>query len=295
MAIYNLIFTFFFSNSAQAHLCDRAFFAQTQNEMQSMIEQTKKDLEDNDRFITRRSLRDYIDVFQTQENPYYFQELLSNLPQSATWFDMGAGHGKALLDALFFSNHAHIKNFVGVSYEAPKSESLSQASSRHQGRFHYIETGFLENHWHKNQLSESFAPWNNKVDLITDYFGPMSYTFDLSKVLKIYLNLLKLNGRVLLQLSFVKNPEKSLEQDLFFNRSGAEESDFRSALEQIFENITGTQTKIEMISRSDFNGIERETFRIELKKVSHEFEVPLIKTLHFFSHRPVRRHLQFEP
>jgi hypothetical protein len=135
MVFYKFIFAVLMSIQAQAHLCDHSFLVQTIDDFQSMLQMTQKDLEDNGNFITRRSLRDYSDVFQTQDNPFYFQELLTKLPQSATWFDMGAGHGKALLDALFFSDHAHIKNFVGVSYEAPHSESLQKALSHHQGRF----------------------------------------------------------------------------------------------------------------------------------------------------------------
>jgi hypothetical protein len=122
----------------------------------------------------------------------------------------------------------------------------------------------------------------------------MSYTFDLSKVLNIYLRLLKLNGSVLMQMSFVKNPEKPLEQDLFFDKRGHQETDFQTALQMLFSKVEGIQTDVEALAKSDFNGVARETFRIEIKKVSSDFKVPPIQTLHFFSYRPVRRHLQIQ-
>lgn len=109
------------------------------------------------------------------------------LKKGDVWIDFGAGQFNALAASRFGDdvNSPQSNVFlVGVAIEtspqAPNVRSLSRA-----GNFKALLGKPVENY------ADNEIP---KADLITDFFGPLSYSPDFSRVLQIYLDHLKVGG-----------------------------------------------------------------------------------------------------
>lgn len=150
-------------------------------------------------YIYRRTLREY-----WQEMGNEFPRHLGRLPPGAVWLDSGAGLGLAtaqMHDAvgpLFAGREAFTRvplRTIAVSRErfshlSDFSTSVRDAISR--GAHRIIE----------GQLVESLSIADiGPCDLITDVFGPASYTDDLSSLFNHYYRLLAPGGHALIRLS----------------------------------------------------------------------------------------------
>ncbi len=112
------------------------------------------------------------------------------------WIDLGAGEAHALRG--FLAAHAGTREHgkwqgVGVGVEAPKDAFYEQdlAAIHERGgadAFHY-RTGFFAN------IPDAELP---KADLITDYYGVLSYTDSFSRDFERSLALLKPGGKMIL-------------------------------------------------------------------------------------------------
>ncbi len=150
-------------------------------------------------YIFRRTLRQYWEELGNE-----FPRHLGRLPPGAVWLDSGAGLGLATAqmheteDPLFARGKAFTRvplRTIAVSREhfshlSDFSTSVRDAISR--GAHRIIEGQPVES------LSiADFGP----CDLITDVFGPASYTDDLSSLFNHYYRLLAPGGHALIRLS----------------------------------------------------------------------------------------------
>lgn len=125
-------------------------------------------------FTTNRGLNDYADAFKD------LKSTLKKLNGNQHWIDLGSGDGKAIYDFYFsFEGRAKTTGVVLVEPEFSVRKHLPQQSYSHfSGRFF------------EDIPLEEFE----KADVITDYYGVLSYTKDFSGALAKILALLKPNG-----------------------------------------------------------------------------------------------------
>ncbi len=116
---------------------------------------------------------------------------LSGLRKNAIWFDMGSGINKALVKGL--ESNTQIRRGVGLS--KVKTEG-AWGDKRVPGRMKQINGDTLESLVDQGRLKNHMG----RVDLITDVFGPLSYTKNVVKVMQIYLDLLAQNGQAMISL-----------------------------------------------------------------------------------------------
>jgi len=149
----------------------------------------------NSKFTTDRDLDDYKFHFGDP-----FQEAIKKRVDGAiqTWIDLGAGHAIAMRDFLKHDQgtilHGAWKG-VAVGVELPKDEKFSTDVVRIREKggsdaFHY-RTGFFAD------IPAAELP---QADLITDYFGALSYTHTLSSDLQRALTLLKPGGKLIVTM-----------------------------------------------------------------------------------------------
>lgn len=148
-------------------------------------------------FTVNRSLAIYSAHFPFK-NTTTLMDVVTQLPLGSKWIDMGAGQGNALVDGL--KANQGITEGIAISYSRPPS-----AKDDHEvpGRFQYIDGDFVENLASAGELDQ----WMNQVDLITDVFGPLSYSEQLPQLLQIYVDLLKRNGTAVFNLMAERNYE----------------------------------------------------------------------------------------
>jgi len=154
-------------------------------------------------FNTSRRLSDYSqNLFPGNDKGFF--AMLSSLPENGIWIDMGAGEGKALIEGLMKSEKTI--QAIGISYRMPqKTLALKSAlDPKLQSQFRYIDGAFVEDLWMQGRLNEFIG----KADLITDVFGPFSYSKDLPHLLKTYLALLRQGGTLSLNVMIEKNNVK---------------------------------------------------------------------------------------
>jgi hypothetical protein len=151
------------------------------------FEQTKIEneyLEMND-FKVSRDLQKYSTVnlpFEKTKN--VFDEVMA-LPEGSRWIDMGAGEARALVDGLVANTK--IAEGIAIAYERP---FVIANPEKVPGRFRYLEGDFVENMAKEGRLDQFVG----KVDLITDVYGPLSYSEKIPPLLQIYFDLLKPGG-----------------------------------------------------------------------------------------------------
>ncbi len=107
--------------------------------------------------------------------------LLPELNSSKRWLDAGAGRARAQLDLLELkkSKSESVPEMIALSYKKPWFVTTKKES------FKYLEGQFIED-YHPAELGT--------FDLITDLFGPYSYSKNPVIVLNQYLNLLNIHG-----------------------------------------------------------------------------------------------------
>lgn len=132
------------------------------------------------KFVTNRGLWDY----EVYLHPG-FREKLKTLSSEQHWIDLGAGKAKAQSDFL--------GNFTDPRL-APKSTAVCFKLDRWFGVPHFqgkleVKEGMFEKH-----DTKSWA----KADLISDFFGVLSYTRDMTTSLQKTFDLLKVGGELYL-------------------------------------------------------------------------------------------------
>lgn len=119
-----------------------------------------------------RGLGEYYDNFGET-----FRKVLTNPRSGFRWLESGAGHANVPRDYLRLNPEADVQ-IVGVSFFAPPGAFESP-------KFIHLGGRLLENITNKEL---------GKFDLITDNFGPYSYTEQIDRVLQKYIDLLNVGG-----------------------------------------------------------------------------------------------------
>lgn len=154
-----------------------------ENAVKKQVERTEisnPSLAEN-KFNTSRDLASYNAYFKFSESKTLV-DVLDGLPEQAVWMDMGAGKEFALNEGL--KRNPRIEWGIAVSYKRP---TYLEDHTAVASRFKSYEGDFVENMYHDGK----FAQFEGKVDLITDVFGPFSYSKNLPVLLQTYFNLLK--------------------------------------------------------------------------------------------------------
>ena len=154
---------------------------------------TEMNLKDNN-YEQFRILSEYNDFFMFRHARDLLQTL-STLMKGATWFDMGSGKNVALVKGL--ENNSQIRRGVGVS--ATRTE-FALGDQRVPGRLKQVNGDYLEN----LVAAGHFKKHMGKVDLVTDIFGPLSYSQKIVEVMQIYLDLLKTNGQIMAAIQIAR-------------------------------------------------------------------------------------------
>lgn len=173
---------------------------QTEQETQLALLQIRYKVASNS-FPVERDLSHYKHAFPE------LAERLATFPSDGIWMDMGAGEARAMLSYL-----AELKSAVGVgqrqllaigaSIPENNENDIRLAQREDRGRFYYIES-YIE------KLEFADLP---KADLITDVYGPLSYSSSLSQILLRYIAQLKVGGDLFILAdpsnTLIRHPEK---------------------------------------------------------------------------------------
>ena len=225
--VFLLVFAFcklfLFSGSVLAQeKCER-LFDQGSDSSQQVLEKhllsTAKNLENNN-YTQARVLDEYNEFFLFRAGKDLLQTL-AELHQGATWFDMGSGRNVALVKGL--EKNPQIRRGVGVS--ATRSE-FALGDQRVPGRLKQINGDYLENLVKQGRLRNQ----KGKIDLITEVFGPFTYSRNVTEVMQIYMDLLKTNGQLMMAFQIsrgkvrsVFGPEESYPYNSVFSEKGLNE------------------------------------------------------------------------
>ncbi len=113
------------------------------------------------------------------------------LSTDSFWLDGGAGQANFYFDYLKnprFSSKSKAK-FIGINASLPPNfEKLRDWETNSPRSFAYYPLCKVEDF--------NADEFENKIDLITDIYGALSYTGDLSKVLYQYMKILKVGGKL---------------------------------------------------------------------------------------------------
>lgn len=130
-------------------------------------------------FVTGRSLGEYIQyLFEG------FSTSLKNLKPTDHWIDLGAGKGYAAEEYIkSFGTAQSAANVTLITYKLDRWFGIS----KHQGKLDVLDGRLLEN-IPKGEIK--------KAKLMTDVFGVISYTRDLSRALDIIFDRLETGGEL---------------------------------------------------------------------------------------------------
>jgi hypothetical protein len=242
------------------------------------------------------------------KNSERVEDTVQALPEGSVWVDMGAGQARALAEGL--RKNPKIAKGVAIAYKKPfnaiKDPSgtsvlrriLSRVfepqrefvPTKAADRFSYLHGDYVENMYRDGKLDDL----KGNVDLITDVFGPVSYSENLPDVLQTYFDLLKQNGVLIVNLML----------DVNYSGHGANFKQIPAqAKNQVFTDrtidrngvITWLKTipGIEVIDESEVqgNGIARErSAGIKIVKTAEDVIVPrTLKTEVYEAGSPPKR------
>lgn len=158
------------------------------------VKKTEKTISTNG-FTTARDLTEYQSIFKIRNEDYLkgpFTTKLASLQNNHRWLDSGAGRAYAQKTFLKSFNHSEeAPELIALSYKKPAL--LLPVFSK---KFKYQEGRWLEDIPNKEL---------GKFDLITDLYGPFSYSKDPIQVLNKYLDLLSVNGEIYFSFEFRSN------------------------------------------------------------------------------------------
>ncbi len=236
------------------------------------IETTNPYLVNNDFTVSRR-LMTYSMQMPFVHTPT-LQKMVEQLPPQSTWIDMGAGSGRALADGL--TQNDNIAKGIAISYRRPLDTVDESALG---DRFKYLDGDYVEN----MSLDGRLDHYVGKVDLITDMFGPLSYTEDFARVLQVYIDLLKTDGEMTFNLLSETNfkivsGEFVVTEPKTGNTVIENGHVLREGLIAWLSNIPGLEVKeivdYEFSQPSDSQGKFERSIGIKIRKINSDVRVP---------------------
>jgi hypothetical protein len=204
--------------TAQANDCSREF--------KSTLEQ----LVSKNEFRKDRNLYHYLDKFSGLD----LRLDLMNLSSEQVWIDMGSGEGIPLID--FVRLPTFKGKAVGITYAKPEVLVVHQRLKIMYGR--YVEN-----------IPVAEIP---KARVITDYYGPLSYSANPDQVLQKYLDVLEPGGSIYFHYMPGRN-------HIFSNTGSTEPS-----LLQWLERIQGVKLSTDSTSKMN----------IKITKIKPQVRVP---------------------
>ncbi len=171
-----IIIIFFYSPHSNSSECASLFEAKIHVISPDTQRSSERRLSLN-KFVISRGLWRYNRYLGT-----FFKNALKKLSNKSSWFDLGAGLANAQRDFAIKNPKLHT-DFIAVSYQKPQNDELFKFE-RANPNFRYIDGNYFEN------LNLPIKT----ADLVTDLFGPLSYTRDITHTLYKSLNLLKEGG-----------------------------------------------------------------------------------------------------
>ena len=225
-------------------------------------------------FTNSRVLADYNNFFNWKN--FDLMKVLENLRSHSIWIDMGSGRNIALVKGLSLFNQIGL----GIGINAVKPE-FALNDERVPGRLKNLE-GMIED------LSEQkkFDALKGKVDLITDVFGPFSYSLKLRKVMQIYLDLIAKDGQLLMAFQIARAENKSIFDDRndfdLYNAVKSENKWQQNGLIEWLKTIPGIQ--VESVEQKVLeNGKSYDlTVGVRIIKLDSTIEVP--DTIEYVDH-----------
>lgn len=159
---------------ASAHIAS-ASFHQNLRKLRSLILRNS--------FVISRDLDDY-----ARELGFQFLDLLLSLPPDFRWLDSGAG--RAYAQRTFFERtEVPLGTLFALGFRRPWWTPVYKGG-RDKSIFYYIDSVDM------NEPTDVLPFLNSSLDLITDVFGPFSYSTNPIKALRQYLKWLKPGGEL---------------------------------------------------------------------------------------------------
>lgn len=164
-------------------LAPRSFASETCGTVFTSEPRIVSELIRKNKFVTNRDLVDYGHTL-----PAGFRESLERLTHDQHWIDLGAGKAQAQIDYLkSFRNSSQAAFTTAVAYKLDRWFNPPTFNGKLE-----IREGAFED--------QATATWK-KADLITDLFGVISYTRDMTTSLQKTFDLLKLHGELYLYVT----------------------------------------------------------------------------------------------
>lgn len=210
------------------------------------------------KFFTSRNLHSYSNHLQFRETRNMYG-LVRDLKKDELWVDMGAGQANALIEGLKVNSQFKA---LGISYKIPDGTDLSE----YQDRLTYLDGDFVENMARDGILN----PFVGKTSLITDVYGPISYSEHLPQLFQIYFDLLQVDGHLVFNLMTTSSRAHIVTKKNVFIQNGVEDE---MSIYSWLKTIPG----IEIVDASSFvaNGTELEkSIGFKIRKVSKIVNVP---------------------
>jgi hypothetical protein len=287
-----LIFTAASGSTNPTH-CDYSLnldeFVFSKDEINYHLSNTREQLTSNRGFVTNRGFAEYNRLLGLEPEIASLDQTLQNLPKNSYWIDAGAGYGAAFKTVFSDPRFNHISQMLGLSFAAPMGLNIHALQTESNGRIKYLETGYLENHIESEFLSEQIRPFQNKADLITDIFGPISYTSDLDKVLNIYFKLLKKNAKLRFLYTVTEGAPKDIDTDKIFDHRLNLISGSQNSVKFLFDQVRGIKHQILIKDQIKTTYKTTTVFLIEIQKISDVVIVPQIETVNFVAGTPPYR------
>lgn len=228
-------------------------------------------------FKANRGLQDYANNFNFENSPS-FQQTLAHLPKGALWVDMGAGEAKALIEGL--QKYPQISKGIAIAYKRP--DRFSKPADLSMKRFEYIEGDYVENMEREGRLGH----FNSRIDLITDVYGPFSYSEDLVSVMQTYLNLLKVDGVLLFNFMSARN----FDPNIFRNSPPQDQMNIINEVDSQPANLIRWLRTIPGIEVQEnhreltFLGYKENSFSVKIRKLKDNIVVP--QSLRLLMYKP---------
>lgn len=128
-------------------------------------------------------------------------QIFASLPKDSIWFDMGAGLSHALTHGLL--KFDQLKKGIAVVYKNPSEyQDPRTLHPKLKDRYENLEGDLIQDLYLKGKLD----PYLGKVHVITDVYGPLTYTRFINEVLQIYLDLLAPGGKIYFIIREGSNP-----------------------------------------------------------------------------------------
>lgn len=219
-------------------------------------------------FEVRRGIEDYAETVFGADS---FHTALDALPPKATFVDVGAGTGRAIVDLL---ESSRVDQAVGIAYARPEDARLDSALGQYGDRFQYLSGSTIE----EMDARGALDAFKGSADLVTDAFGAASYTRDLRGVLASELSLAKPGGHVLVNIPTMYvgagNPMLFTEFRIASEKEPA--GDQGAAMTRWLEGIKGAR-----VVSSSFEGFNDFSQVFELERTAEPLELPPLRLIEY--------------